>query len=42
VPELVLASSGATASAWRLCYDAGCLDLGKDPGEPIVISPCPQ
>lgn len=40
--ELVLAASGATASAWRLCHDKGCLDLGESAGEPVVISPCPE
>jgi hypothetical protein len=40
VPELVLASSGATASAWRLCTDEGCLVLGEYAGEPVVVSPC--
>lgn len=42
VPELVLASSGATASAWRLCYEEGCLELGEAAGEPVVIAPCPR
>ena len=40
IPELVLASSGATVSPWRLCYDQGCLDLGAAAGDPVVIAPC--
>jgi hypothetical protein len=40
VPELVLASSGATVSAWRLCHQDGCMDLGAAAQEPIRISPC--
>ena len=40
VPELVLASSGATVSAWRLCHDAECMELGAMAQEPIRIKPC--
>lgn len=40
LPELVLAASGATASAWRLCTEERCLDLGGAAGEPVVISAC--
>lgn len=40
VPELVLASSGATVSAWRLCHQGGCMDLGAKAQEPVLISPC--
>lgn len=40
VPELVLAASGATVSAWSLCHSGGCLDLGAEPGSPVVIAPC--
>jgi hypothetical protein len=42
VPELVLASSGATASPWQLCTKQGCLDLGEYPGEPVIVSSCTQ
>lgn len=40
VPELVLAASGATASAWRFCDGPDCRDLGAEPGDAIVIKPC--
>ena len=41
-PELVLASSGATVSAWNLCHDGGCEILGAKAGEPVRIRPCEQ
>ncbi|HMA13557.1 MAG TPA: DUF1850 domain-containing protein, partial [Kiloniellaceae bacterium] len=40
VPELVLASSGATASGWQLCHAQGCVELGQAAGAPVVIEPC--
>ena len=40
VPELVLAASGETVSAWSLCHDGGCLELGASAGAPVVIRPC--
>ena len=40
VPELVLASSGATASGWRLCYEQGCIEFGAKADVPIVLSAC--
>jgi hypothetical protein len=40
VPELVLASSGATVSAWKLCHAGGCMDLGATAGEPLRIRTC--
>ena len=40
-PELVLAASGATPSAWRLCDGDDCRDIGADPGAAITLSPCP-
>jgi len=40
VPELVLAASGATMSAWQLCHAQGCLELGAAAGAPIVVEPC--
>jgi hypothetical protein len=40
VPELVLASSGATVSAWKLCHKDGCLQLGAEASEPVRIEPC--
>lgn len=39
-PELRLAASGATVSAWRLCHEGGCVDLGATAGEAVVVSPC--
>lgn len=40
VPELVLASSGATVSAWKLCHAGGCETLGAKSGNPMRIKPC--
>ena len=40
-PELVLAASGATPSAWRLCDGDDCRDIGADPGAAITLRPCP-
>ncbi|MDF1607838.1 DUF1850 domain-containing protein [Hoeflea sp. YIM 152468] len=40
VPELVLAASGATVSAWDLCHPGGCTSLGADAGGPVRIKPC--
>jgi len=39
-PELVLASSGTTVSAWKLCHDGGCEILGARAGDPVRIRPC--
>ncbi len=41
VPELILAASGATPSAWRLCDGDDCRDLGAEAGNAITIKPCP-
>jgi hypothetical protein len=41
MPELRLAASGATQSAWRLCADGDCRNLGAEAGSPIVLAPCP-
>jgi hypothetical protein len=41
-PSLVLAASGATASAWRLCAGETCLDLGAEAGEPVSLRACPS
>jgi hypothetical protein len=38
--QLVLASSGATASDWRICASDRCVDVGGQAGEPITMSPC--
>ena len=40
VPELVLASSGATVSAWRLCHAGGCGELGAKPDQPVRVEAC--
>ena len=40
-PELVLAASGATGGGWRLCDGRACHDLGRAPGEPLHLRPCP-
>jgi hypothetical protein len=39
--ELRLAASGATGAGWTLCTDRQCVELGKEPGAPTVISACP-
>lgn len=39
-PRIVLAASGATGGGWRLCHDAGCLEVGTEAGKPAVIEPC--
>lgn len=41
IPELDLAASGATVSAWKLCSKAGCMTLGAAAGAPISLKPCP-
>jgi len=40
IPELRLAASGKTVSAWRLCHAADCTELGKQAGETIVLAAC--
>jgi len=40
LPELVLASSGATEFGWTLCDANGCRELGRERQEPIVLRPC--
>ena len=42
IPELVLAASGETVSAWSLCHPNGCVELGADAQEPVRIRPCKQ
>lgn len=41
-PALILASSGATGSGWRVCAGETCLDLGVEPGEPATLRACPS
>jgi hypothetical protein len=40
IPEIALASAGATGGGWKLCYDGGCVTFGELAGDPIVIHPC--
>lgn len=40
VPELVLAASGETPSAWTLC-GKDCTQLGATSEAPIHVAPCP-
>lgn len=40
VPELVLASSGATVSAWTLCHAGGCVEIGAKADEPVRVRSC--
>lgn len=39
-PELLLAASGATPSAWTLCTPETCIELGATAGEPVTLSAC--
>ncbi|WP_020395954.1 DUF1850 domain-containing protein [Thiolinea disciformis] len=39
--ELILAASGTTPSAWKLCpQQQACLDLAQHPSEPIKLWVC--
>lgn len=40
IPELRLASSGATPGGWTLCHSDGCMMLGALPGDDTVLSAC--
>lgn len=40
--RIVLAASGATPSAWQLCYRYGCLNIGKSAGTAVVLEACGQ
>lgn len=37
---LVLASSGATGSGWKLCASGHCMELGENVGETIILNSC--
>jgi hypothetical protein len=39
-PELMLAASGATASAWTLCTPETCIELGASAGDVVRLSAC--
>ena len=39
-PDMRLAASGATVSAWKLCHDGGCLTLGAKAGDGVRLWPC--
>jgi hypothetical protein len=41
-PSVVLAASGATPSAWRLCTPETCIDLAATAGEPVTLSVCSE
>lgn len=41
LPALTLAASGATGGGWQLCTDAGCRELGREPGPGTTLRPCP-
>jgi hypothetical protein len=38
--QVSLAASGMTPSAWTLCADGQCLELGAKAGEDVVLKPC--
>ena len=40
VSELRLAASGATGGGWKLCHDGGCVELGSEAGDGVVIAQC--
>ena len=40
LPELILASSGATGSGWTICDAHDCRELGGKQENPIVLRPC--
>lgn len=41
-PEMRLAASGATVSAWELCHAGGCLQLGAKAGEESRLRVCEE
>jgi hypothetical protein len=42
VPELALASSGATVSGWTICTGGDCVSVGEAAGATIILKPCPE
>lgn len=40
IAELRLAASGATGGGWRFCHGGGCVELGAEAGDDVVITPC--
>jgi hypothetical protein len=40
LPSLLLATSGATVSGWRLCAGDECHEFGESAGDPITLKPC--
>lgn len=38
--QISLAASGMTASAWKLCHDGGCIELGAKAAEPVILQAC--
>ena len=40
--EMRLAASGATVSAWELCHEGGCMQLGAKAGEEARLWSCDE
>jgi hypothetical protein len=40
--RLSLAASGMTPSAWTLCHDGGCMELGAKAGAEVTLSGCEE
>ncbi len=38
--SLTLAASGAAPSAWTICADGTCRDIGATPSEPLTLRAC--
>lgn len=42
LPRVLLGASGATGGGWRVCdLDGNCREVGRAPGEPLTLRPCP-
>lgn len=41
-PQLLLAASGTTISAWTLCAAGNCREIGAAAGAPVALRPCPK
>jgi hypothetical protein len=42
IPELRLAASGATGGGWSFCSARGCVELGAQADDDVVIAPCTE
>jgi hypothetical protein len=40
LPELTLATSGATGGGWSLCAAGRCAPLAAEDGTPVTLTPC--